>query len=148
MSSGCEMIETIEEQVERIWEILADVHGQSPWTKQQIKTNLMRPESQYLYAYHEGEIVGFIALQFLSGEWEISNLAIKSFHQGKGLASDLLARVLKHEEPVFLEVRASNQPALALYKKFGFEEIAVRPDYYHCPKEDAILMKGGGRDDR
>lgn len=142
------MTKTIEEQVESIWEILADVHDQSPWTKQQIKTDLMRPESQYLYAYHEGEIVGFIALQSLSGEWEISNLAIKTLYQGKGLASDLLAVALERDEPVFLEVRASNRVALALYKKFGFEELAIRPDYYHCPKEDAILMKGGGRDDR
>lgn len=142
------MAKTIEEQVESIWEILADVHGQSPWTKQQIKTDLMRPESQYLYAYHEGEIVGFIVLQSLSGEWEISNLAIKTLYQGKGLASDLLAVALERDEPVFLEVRASNRVALALYKKFGFEELAIRPDYYHCPKEDAILMKGGGRDDR
>ena len=41
---------------------------------------------------------------------------------------------------VFLEVRAANEPAHALYRKFGFLTVGVRPGFYSAPKEDADLM--------
>ena len=44
---------------------------------------------------------------------------------------------------VILEVRASNLPALALYRQLGFVETGRRPRYYQAPEEDAILMRLG-----
>ena len=42
--------------------------------------------------------------------------------------------------PLQLEVRVSNQPAIALYQAFGFVRQGVRPNYYQDPREDALLM--------
>ena len=42
---------------------------------------------------------------------------------------------------IFLEVRASNEPAIKLYSSFGYEQIAVRKRFYSNPIEDAIIMK-------
>ena len=44
---------------------------------------------------------------------------------------------------VFLEVRADNPHAIALYASLGFEEIAVRPGYYQPEGVDAVIMKKG-----
>ena len=41
---------------------------------------------------------------------------------------------------IFLEVRAHNEPAKALYRKKGFVDSYVRKNYYQCPTEDAIIM--------
>ena len=46
--------------------------------------------------------------------------------------------------PIFLEVRASNNAAQALYQKNGFNAIGHRKNYYHDPVEDAIIMKREG----
>lgn len=43
-------------------------------------------------------------------------------------------------ESVLLEVRASNQPALALYASMGFQRVGLRKRYYSNPEEDAVLM--------
>ena len=50
----------------------------------------------------------------------------------------------ERSEPIFLEVRASNQVAQALYRKFGFESLGIRKNYYHEPQEDAVIMRRGG----
>ena len=42
---------------------------------------------------------------------------------------------------IFLEVRASNTPAISLYLKCGFEKISVRKKYYGDPAEDAVIMR-------
>lgn len=135
------MLEKIEEQTEAVWAILSDVHGQSPWTREQIEADIRRPETQYSYVHKQEETLGFLAVQYLDGELEVMNLAVRRAYQRQGLAASLLSLVLSRPEPVFLEVRASNQAAQALYEKFDFKKLAVRKDYYQCPKEDAILMK-------
>ena len=91
------------------------------------------------------EIAGFLAIQQLAGELEITNIAIKKAYQGHGLGSQLLANLDQMDYPIFLEVRASNAPAQALYKKFGFDIIGKRKQYYHEPVEDAIIMKREGK---
>ena len=40
-----------------------------------------------------------------------------------------------------LEVRASNAPAISLYQKMGFVQVGRRPNYYHNPKEDALILR-------
>ena len=99
----------------------------------------------YFFIEKNGEIAGFLAIQQLAGELEITNIAIKKAYQGHGLGSQLLANLDQMDYPIFLEVRASNAPAQALYKKFGFDIIGKRKQYYHEPVEDAIIMKREGK---
>jgi ribosomal-protein-alanine N-acetyltransferase len=56
------------------------------------------------------------------------------------MAEELRAALVKE---VVLEVRASNHPALALYRRLGFVESGRRKDYYQIPVEDALLMRLG-----
>ena len=91
--------------------------------------------------YDQEEVVGFLALQNLVGELEVTNIAILKAYQGRGYASQLMKHLEERSEPIFLEVRASNQVAQALYRKFGFESLGIRKNYYHEPQEDAVIMR-------
>ncbi|MFA9414104.1 MULTISPECIES: ribosomal protein S18-alanine N-acetyltransferase [unclassified Streptococcus] len=123
-----------------IYDILTDVYGQSPWSLEQISADLDKPESQYFYRYEGQELVGFLAVQLLVGELEITNIAVKRAYQGRGLADQLMQALAKERQPIFLEVRSSNQAAQALYLKHGFSAVGRRKNYYHQPTEDAIIM--------
>ena len=72
------------------------------------------------------KFVGFLALQNLVGELEVTNIAILKAYQGRGYASQLMKHLEERSEPIFLEVRASNQVAQTLYRKFGFESLGIR----------------------
>lgn len=97
------------------------------------------------------ELLGFAEFQTVVDECQLINIAIVAEHQQSGLGSALLASVLQEAhargcEVCVLEVRASNQPALALYRSSGFTECGVRKAYYaplegKGPREDALLLR-------
>ena len=93
-------------------------------------------------------IVGFlVSRQTFRGdassppEREILNLAVRAPFRRLGIASALLRHELARKAIFFLEVRESNVSAQALYRRFGFVEIARRPGYYESPVETAIVMR-------
>lgn len=132
-----------DQQATALYNLLSDVYQTSPWTLDQLKADLVKPETDYFYAYDKGQLVGFLAIQLLAGEIEITNIAIKSSHQGQGLADQLMNQLVNHEPPIFLEVRESNLKAQNLYRKHGFVPVGLRKNYYHTPTEDAVLMRRG-----
>ncbi len=80
-----------------------------------------------------------------AAEMEIYNIATQKYLRSKGTASQLLAQVMHLAytsglKDAFLEVRASNAPALGLYRKFGFNVSGIRKNYYSSPTEDAVIM--------
>lgn len=90
----------------------------------------------------------FIALLGFE-EMHLLNLAVHPAFQGQGCAVLLLQR-LRHcacaygARTLWLEVRESNQRARALYQRFGFAEVSVRPNYYPTPsggREHAVVMQ-------
>ena len=119
-----------------------------PWDTfagKQILSDMQQDNVDYFFVKKDEKIVGFLAISQLAGELEITNIAIKKAYQGHGLGSQLLANLDHVDFPIFLEVRASNTPAQALYKKCGFGIIGKRKQYYHEPVEDAIIMKREGK---
>ena len=74
-------------------------------------------------------------------EREILNLAVDIPYRRKGIAARLLEAELARGGIHFLEVRESNNAAQMLYRKFGFREIARRPEYYRAPVEAAMVMR-------
>jgi ribosomal-protein-alanine N-acetyltransferase len=92
-------------------------------------------------------VVGYAILSMAAGEAHILNLCVDSNYQGLGYGDRLLdeilmrARVAEIKE-IFLEVRPSNEAAIALYQKKGFRQIAYRPAYYQARKgrEDAAVL--------
>ena len=132
-------------KAEEILALLSDVYGLSPWNLEQIEADLKQANTEYFYLYDDQTLIGFLALQDLAGELEITQLAVKKAYQGQGLANRLMVFLVDRPERIFLEVRASNQVARALYEKHGFQPVGQRKNYYQNPVEDAILMVREGK---
>ncbi len=93
-------------------------------------------------AEHEGAVAGFLVSRKVGGEREILNLAIAPERRRTGVGRALLAHELgSAAEGWFLEVRQSNQAAIAMYESAGFERSGERRNYYENPRESAIVMR-------
>ena len=132
-------------KAEEILALLSDVYGLSPWNLEQIEADMKHANTEYFYLYEAQALIGFFAIQDLAGELEITQLAVKKAYQGQGLANQLMGFLADRPERIFLEVRASNQVARALYEKHGFLPVGQRKNYYQNPVEDAILMAREGK---
>ena len=132
-------------KAEEILALLSDVYGLSPWNLEQIEADMKQANTEYFYLYDDQTLIGFLALQDLAGELEITQLAVKKAYQGQGLANQLMGFLADRPERLFLEVRVSNQVARALYEKHGFQPVGQRKNYYQNPVEDAILMVREGK---
>ncbi|MEW6236752.1 MAG: ribosomal protein S18-alanine N-acetyltransferase [Candidatus Omnitrophota bacterium] len=83
---------------------------------------------------------------FPNDEAHINNIAIHPARRRIGLAEALLKQAInvglkERIHSVTLEVRVSNEAAIAFYKKLGFQEEGRRKDYYVKPKEDALIYR-------
>ena len=95
----------------------------------------------------DGEMAAFAITQIVLDEATLFNIAVDPAHQRRGLGRELLEAVIDEVEKrgvatLWLEVRASNAAAIALYESLGFNEADVRRNYYPTANghEDAIVM--------
>lgn len=93
-----------------------------------------------------GIVAGLAVASLTPPEAELETIAVATGFQRRGLARQLfqaLAGALRQQRVwvTLLEVRASNEQALALYRALGFEVAGRRPRYYADPVEDAVLMR-------
>jgi ribosomal-protein-alanine acetyltransferase len=91
------------------------------------------------------EIVGYGGMWHIMDEAHISTIATHANHRGRGWGEVLLAgmirrAILLNAVQMVLEVRVSNFTAQNLYKKYGFETVATKQNYYHSNNEDAYEM--------
>jgi ribosomal protein S18 acetylase RimI-like enzyme len=88
-------------------------------------------------------IAGFlVSRRTAPDEREILNVAVDPLERRNGIGRNLIIAELSRSQGVwFLEVRESNQGAIALYRSMGFESAGRRPDYYDDPPEAAIVMR-------
>ena len=89
--------------------------------------------------------VGLVLARFVADEVEILNLAVAPASRRHGLGRCLVGTVLARAQArgsrqCWLEVRASNQAALAFYRALGFAEGYCRREYYRHPVEDAVVL--------
>ena len=117
-----------------------------PWTSDQLISQLHDAQHECIAALdREGNVLGYVGMMCVLDEGYISNVAVHPTMRRRGLAdrliSELVDRALRRSLAfVTLEVRAGNEPAIALYRKHGFLPVGRRKNYYSLPKEDAILM--------
>jgi [ribosomal protein S18]-alanine N-acetyltransferase len=121
------------------------------WSPQTFDSELSHPDAFYLVLRddHSNQLVGYGGLRaprIMGGQGDIHTMAVDTAHQGRGLGSMLLGALLaeawaRNVDEVFLEVRADNFVAKALYNRAGFREIARRPGYYQPGQVDAIVMR-------
>ena len=118
----------------------AFAEGEQPFD---LDYELRHPFTRVFLAEDSGRVVGYLVGRGVPPEMEILHIATASEYKRKGIGRALLGELCADEtvEAVLLEVRASNFPAIALYRKTGFEETGVRRGYYTSPAEDAVLMR-------
>lgn len=118
----------------------------TPWSATSFLAEVRSASSTALLAEIDAQCVGYIIVKQVADECHLYDLAVHDAHRRKGIAKALLQSVLDtltqgEVRFFFLEVRASNGPALTLYASFGFREYARRRAYYDHPTEDAVLMR-------
>ena len=117
-----------------------------PWSETSVASELTNPLSCWLVAEEDGVVAGYVGSQTVIDESDMMNVAVHPDYRRKGIAEALvveLVEALKKREShcLTLEVRASNEPAKALYEKLGFTQVGLRKNYYRNPKEDALILR-------
>lgn len=120
------------------------------WSTPTMAAELAGPHGYYLVAEGNTGLDGYAGLLApeASGQADIQTLAVAEHARRRGLGRALVAALLDEAErrgaaEVFLEVRADNPGARALYESLGFTAIAVRPEYYQPDGVDAVIMRRG-----
>lgn len=117
-----------------------------PWTESIFAEELERDWARLVVLKSAaGAVLGFSNYWLVHDEVHLLNIAVHSSHRRMGYGQQILEHVLEFAIEhrcrfVTLEVRKSNEPALALYRRHGFASVGVRPAYYADNKEDAIVM--------
>ncbi|AYF97519.1 tRNA (adenosine(37)-N6)-threonylcarbamoyltransferase complex transferase subunit TsaD [Protaetiibacter intestinalis] len=119
------------------------------WSRETLAAELAGEHGHYLVAVDEADaVLGYAGLLAPrgGGQGDIQTIAVAASARRRGIGAALLDALLaeargRDAEEVFLEVRADNPGAEALYASRGFERIAVRPDYYQPDGVDAIIMR-------
>ena len=117
-----------------------------PWSEHMLRDELDNLNASFIAAQLDsGEIIGYAGLTVVLDEGYINNIAVREKYRKNCVASELLKVFIRFAQAnqlafLTLEVRESNAPALALYNKFGFEQVGCRKNYYDDPTENAILM--------
>ena len=130
-------------------QVIYDIEQQSfsvPWSLESVLAELEGADNKlYMVICEDNHIVGYAGAWLVYDERQITNIAIIPSARGKGYGSELTKQLIDecfergmHE--IFLEVRISNLPALAMYRNLGFSVKGIRKDYYSEPKEDAYIM--------
>jgi len=135
---------------------LAELHREDfsrPWNDGEFAA-LLGQEAVFGYAAREvgkpkAPMAGFVLARLAAGEAEILTVAVSRACRRRGIGRKLMDAVLRElhvqrAEALFLEVDETNAPAVALYRKLGFREVARRPAYYQTPgwpKTDALVMR-------
>lgn len=116
------------------------------WPLHMFHDELAQAETRhYLVAEAAGEIVGYAGLMCIEPIADVQTIAVVPECEGQGIGSALLTALIaesrrRRAADVLLEVRADNPRAQQLYRRFGFEQIHVRPRYYR-DGVDALIMR-------
>lgn len=121
----------------------------NPFTKEDLLYEISQnPVSNFLVLEKDGLVVGFIDYWVTFDSATIDQIAVKKSERNQGFAKILLEKSINDLKELgevsflTLEVRTSNEPAINLYKSFGFQKVTIKEKYYD-DGEDAIYMVKG-----
>ena len=124
----------------------AEVFSEDPWTPFMIAEELSSPASRYWIATDgSGDVIGYGA-KVGGDQADVMTIGVRAHARGAGVGAAILDALMawSHEagaREIFLDVRPSNEGAIALYKSRGFVEIGRRPRYFRNPVEEAVEMR-------
>ena len=131
------------EEIERLERICFS----RPWNRRMLAEELENQCAAFLVAEdgRTGAVLGYAGLLVVLDEGYITNVAVFPEYRRCGIAAKILEVYLnfaKANQLAFLtlEVRPTNEAAIALYQRYGFEEVGRRKNYYALPQEDALIL--------
>ena len=135
----------LEEHLPLVHQIETRVYA-FPWSQQVFADCLSAGYSCHLL-WDGDNLIGYSLVAIAVGEAHLLNIGIDAEYQRRGFAGHFLQVVLRitgdlGAKVVYLEVRPSNLAALALYRKFNFDQIGLRKNYYRgsTGREDAVVL--------
>lgn len=132
------------EDLDQVMEIERDLFA-VPWTKEGYFTFLTRDNAMFLVVEEKEKILGYCGLLMVLDEGDVTNVAVRRDRQKEGIGNFLMQSMIRLAadygvNTIHLEVRVSNDTAIRLYERLGFQKCGIRKAYYTDPVEDAVLM--------
>jgi ribosomal-protein-alanine N-acetyltransferase len=119
----------------------------TPWSRSMFASELAKSSSISLGAFdaESGELVGYLVISRYVDAWHVMNVAVVPEQRRQGIAQALFSRLFETtsndgRRGYTLEVRISNEAAIKLYERLGFQSRGVRRGYYTDNREDALIM--------
>ena len=116
----------------------------TPWSLAMFVLELSKPAGICLAAFKDRRMVGYLVCSRYDVVWHIMNVAVDPYERRAGIATamllDLFERLDEDDARITLEVRESNEGAIALYERYGFRAAGRRRRYYQDNGEDAVIM--------
>lgn len=118
----------------------------TPWSIESFHKEINENKLAHYYVVEEaGKIIAYGGMWVIIDESHVTNIAVLPEYRGKGIGNILVENMIEAARlmDVFnmtLEVRVTNESAIKLYEKHGFERSGVRPNYYKENNEDALIM--------
>jgi ribosomal-protein-alanine acetyltransferase len=134
------------EDARAVTEILRGANGAVFWPESSVKEALGWQGVLALASEASGKLLGFLIGRQAGDEAEILNLAVETKSRRRGEGGALLKAAVQEFRArgvsrVFLEVRESNEAAVAFYGKHGFSKLGRREGYYREPEDAALVME-------
>ena len=116
-----------------------------PWSQNSLEL-LLRDGAIGFVALEGESVVAYGGMTHVLDEGQITNIATHPSTRRRGFGEQIVRALCDFARErglgeIFLEVRASNSGAIALYTKLGFERVGERRGFYRAPLEDAVIMK-------
>ena len=134
------------DDIENVIEIEAEAYGNHHWSKSSFYDEMQNNLAKYYVAKTlDGELIGYAGTWHIIDEGHITTIAVKKSHQRKHIGEAIINKIIEDcykggIKYLTLEVRASNEPAIKLYTKYGFNSLGTRKGYYQDNNEDALIM--------
>ena len=134
------------DDLEEVSKIEAEAYGEHHWSKSAFYDEMQNNLAKYYCArLSTGEMVGYAGTWHILDEGHITTIAVKKDYQRQHIGERIIVKILEDcfkagVKYLTLEVRVSNQAAIGLYTKYGFQSLGTRKGYYQDNNEDALIM--------
>ena len=135
-----------ENDIDDVVAIESEAYGKHHWSKSSFYDEMQNNLAKYYVAKTQtGELVGYAGTWHIIDEGHITTIAVKKSYQRRHIGEAIILAILQdcyksNIKYLTLEVRASNNPAISLYEKYGFNSLGTRKGYYQDNNEDALIM--------
>ncbi len=134
-------------------EVIENRSYPTPWSRSMFAGELAKPASICLGAFEGDALIGYLIISRYVDAWHVMNVAVDPGQRRRRIATRLLEQLFEEtsadeQRGYTLEVRVSNEEAIGLYERLGFEARGLRRGYYTDNREDALIMWRDARDSR